>query len=112
MRLIVNHLNKSPVGSPVARRALGALDFTQRANAPLSACEIGHWIVSVDEESFLTIEATYTPVNKVLSLLAGFTSSTEEINVFSTTAEFDSVPTYFCVRLPTGGYVELRLDRT
>lgn len=61
------------------------LDFTQSANAPLSAWEVRRSSVSIDEKNFLTIEATYTPVNKVLSLLAGFGAIGEEINVFSTT---------------------------
>jgi hypothetical protein len=110
VKLIVKYADGPPVGSKPNRRLLGTLDFVQSAVAPLSASTIQRTIVPVDDENALILEASYTSVNKVLSIIAGYRSINDETYAFSTTTEFESVPTYFCFRLPTGYYVELAID--
>jgi hypothetical protein len=107
MKLAVKYIDGSPVGAKPNRIVLGTFDFVQSGTAPLSNHDVHRVTVPIDDKSWIAVEASYTPANKVLSIISAYRTKQDEVHVFSTTTEFQSVPTYFCFRLPTGHYIEL-----
>lgn len=110
MKLIIKHPDSCPIGAQPQRRILGVLNFKPRGTDALSSYEIQRTPVAFDDVGSLIVEASYTPANRVLSIITGHQIGNDEAHVFSTVTESEFVPASFCFRLSTGQYIEFYIQ--
>lgn len=110
MKLIIKHPDSCPIGAQPHRRVLGVLDFKPRGTDALSSYEIQRTPVMFDDVGSLIVEASYTPVNRVLSIITGYRIGNDETHVFSTVTESEFLPASFGFRLSTGQYIEFYIQ--
>jgi hypothetical protein len=107
MKITVKQPEGFPIGPSQHRKVLAELTMQRRGDELVHSYELRSTLVEVDARSSLALEASYTPANGVLSIIAGCRMNDEDVQVFSSVTEFGSVPAVFCFRLPGGQYIEL-----
>jgi hypothetical protein len=110
MNLTVKSADTCPVGARVSRIVLKKCALLKDGTASFVKYRSQSDDIVITNDEAISIDATYTPVNKVLSVVVGHRRGNERANVFGTTTEFGIVPAYFCFRLPGGRYIELYID--
>lgn len=108
MQLIVECPDGCPFTTKPQRKTVATLDFATRGSGLLACSELKRTAVKVGENATMFVEGSYTPVNHVLSLRIGYSSSSEEeVAVFGAVTESHGVPGCFTLRLPDGKFIEL-----
>jgi hypothetical protein len=110
VKLVIKLPSSCPVGTQPDRHVVGEFDFRARGPGALSSQEIPQTSVTMRDGGTLLVQASYTPVNRGLSILTGHRAGEAEMHVFSTVTELEFGPAYFCFRLSTGQYVEFYLQ--
>ena len=113
MKLSIKHSENCPIGTQQQRRVLATLNFEKHGIEPLCSYKPDRNLVPINGEGSLVLEeASFTPSNRVFSIIVGYRTRKEQTNIFATIFEFKAVPTYFSFLLPNGQFVEFYLEDT
>jgi hypothetical protein len=111
MQLTIKYSESSPIGAAVQRRVLKTVGFREITPTPLNSLgwEVGPLRLS-DSELLVVKEASYTPANRIASIIIAYRTGEKEENIFAAVFELHNVPIHFAFKLPNGRFVEIYIN--
>lgn len=110
VKLTVKLAESSPIGARPERRVLWSSALVAHSSGLLGSYEIVKTPIQIDGESSISPVVSYTPANRVLSLIVDYRTQSSEVPIFAGIAEWYCTPVYFMFQLPTGKFAEFYFE--
>lgn len=110
VKLTVKLAESSPIGARPERRILWSSELAVHSPGLLGSYEIVKTPIQIDAENSISPTVSYTPANRVLSLIVHYRTHDSEIPIFAGIAEWYCTPVYFTFQLPMGKFAEFYFE--